>query len=133
MHRILLVDDTPEIAELLTFALRDRGYEVAVAGFTDDINDLVIEQRADALVLDCSVFDMSESLFDTLRGHSDHSELPVVIISDTPEEADASLRARQARRVLLIPKPFSGSQVARALDELLAPITPLSDHPDTQS
>jgi DNA-binding response OmpR family regulator len=119
VHRILLVDDTPEIAELLTFALRDRGYDVAVAGFTDGINDLVIEQRPDALVLDCSVFDMSESLFDALRGHTDHGELPVVIISDTPEEADASLRARHARRVLLIPKPFTGSQVARALDQLL--------------
>jgi len=118
--RVLLIDDTPEIAELLTFALRDRGYEVVVAGFTGLVNDLVIEQRANALVLDCSAFDMSESLFDTVRGHPDHTELPVVIISDTPEEADASLRARRARRVLLIPKPFTGSQVARALDELLA-------------
>jgi DNA-binding response OmpR family regulator len=117
--RVLLIDDTPEIAELLTFALSDRGYEVVVAGFTGLVNDLVIEQRANALVLDCSVFDMSESLFDTVRGHPDHTELPVVIISDTPEEADASLRARCARRVLLIPKPFTGSQVARALDELL--------------
>ena len=122
MHRfrVLLIDDTPEIAELLTFALRDRGYEVVVAGFTGLVNELVIEQRANALVLDCSAFDMSESLFDTVRGHPDHTELPVVIISDTPEEADASLRARRARRVLLIPKPFTGSQVARALDELLA-------------
>lgn len=117
--RVLLIDDTPEIAELLTFALRDRGYEVVVAGFTGLVNDLVIEQRANALVLDCSAFDMSESLLDTVRGHPDHTDLPVVIISDTPEEADASLRARRARRVLLIPKPFTGSQVARALDELL--------------
>ena len=120
-HRILLVDDTPEIAELLTFALRDHGYEVGATGFTDTINELVIEHRADAVVLDCSVFDMSESLFDTLRGHSDHGELPVVIISDTPEEADASLRARHARQVLLIPKPFTGSQIARALGQLLSP------------
>jgi hypothetical protein len=62
---------------------------------------------------------MSESLFDAVRHHPDHVELPVVIISDTPEEADASLRSRNARRVLLIPKPFTGSQVARALDQLL--------------
>ena len=119
MRRILLIDDTPEIAELLTFALRDLGYEVLAAGYTVTINELVLEQRADALVLDCSAFDMSESLFDAVRHHPDHVELPVVIISDTPEEADASLRSRNARRVLLIPKPFTGSQVARALDQLL--------------
>ncbi len=119
MRRILLIDDTPEIAELLTFALRDRGYQVFATGYTDTVNELVLEQRADALVLDCSVFDMSESLFDVLRAHPNHAELPVVIISDTPEEADASLRSRDAKRVMLIPKPFTGAQIARALSELL--------------
>jgi DNA-binding response OmpR family regulator len=119
LPRVLLIDDTPEIAELLTFALRDLGYEVFVTGYTSAVNELVLEQRADAVVLDCSAFDMSESLFDSLRYHPNHAELPVVIISDTPEAADASLRSRNARRVLLLRKPFTGAQVARALDELL--------------
>ena len=119
MRRILLIDDTPEIAELLTFALRDHGYDVFASGFTESINELIVEQRADALVLDCSVFNMSESLFDTVRHHPDHVNLPVVIITDTPEEADASLRSRNARKVLLVPKPFTGSQVANALNQLL--------------
>jgi len=119
LRRILLIDDTPEIAELLTFALRDHGYEVFAEGYTVAVNERLLEQRADALVLDCSSFDMSESLFDSVRHHPNHAELPVVIISDTPEQADASLRSRNARRVSLVPKPFSGSQVARALDQLL--------------
>jgi len=55
-----------------------------------------------------------------VRSRDDLADLPIVIISDTPEIADASLRAREARRVLLIPKPFTGSQVARALDDLFA-------------
>ncbi len=119
MPRILLIDDTPEIAELLTFALRDRGHEVFATGFTSAVNELVAEQRADAVVLDCSAFDMSEALFDSLRSDPEHAGLPVVIITDTEKEADASLRARNARRVVLVPKPFTGSQVAGALDELL--------------
>ena len=119
--RILLIDDTPEIAELLTFALRDQGFEVVASGFTGEINDLITDEHADALVLDCSVFEMSESLFDSVRGNPDRAALPIVIISDTPEKADASLRARQADHVLLIPKPFTGSQIARALNQLLSP------------
>ncbi|MGA7659118.1 MAG: response regulator [Candidatus Sulfotelmatobacter sp.] len=119
MRRFLLIDDTPEIAELLTFSLRDLGYEVFAAGYTTAVNDLVIEHRADAVVLDCSAFDMSESLFDSVRHHPSHAELPVVIISDTPEIAEASLRSRKARRVLLVPKPFTGAQVGRALGQLL--------------
>jgi DNA-binding response OmpR family regulator len=119
LHRILLIDDTPEIAELLTFSLRDLGYEVVSSGYTVSLNELILEHRAEALVLDCSSFDMSESLFDAVRHHPEHAEFPVVVISDTPEQADASLRSRKAQRVLLIPKPFTGSQVGNALEQLL--------------
>jgi DNA-binding response OmpR family regulator len=119
VSRVLLIDDTPEIAELLSFSLRDLGYEVFASGFTEAANDLIAEQRADALVLDCTAFDMSESLFDSVRHHPNHAELPVVIISDTPELAEASLRSRKARKVLLVPKPFTGGQVGRALAQLL--------------
>ena len=59
MPRILLIDDTPEIAELLTFSLRDLGYEVFAEGYTSAVNEHVIEHRADAVVLDCTAFDMS--------------------------------------------------------------------------
>ena len=121
MPRVLLIDDTPEIAELLTFALRDAGYDVAWRGFVTDINELVAEQRADAVVLDCSVLSNSEQLFDEIRSDASHASLPVVLVSDTPEAADRSLQSRHAERVFLIPKPFTGSQVARALSELLAP------------
>jgi DNA-binding response OmpR family regulator len=118
-YRVLLIDDTPEIAELLTFALRDHGYEVVPSGYTHEVNALIAEHGSQAVVLECSTYDMSESLFDSVRDDPDHAELPVVIISDTPEKADASLRLRDARRVLLLPKPFTGAQVARALQELL--------------
>jgi len=121
--KVVLIDDTPEIAELLTFALRDRGFDVFASGFTGDISALLDEQRADALVLDCTALEMSEALFDSVRGDDERATLPIVIVSDTPEKADASLRKRNAQHVLLIPKPFTGSQVARALDELLHPPT----------
>jgi two-component system OmpR family response regulator len=118
--RVLLIDDTPEIAELLTFALRDRGHDVAAAGYSGAIIELIDQHRAEALVLDCSVLEMSASLFDAVRESPQHAELPVIIISDRPEEADRRLRSRRARRVLLVPKPFTGAHVAHALDELRA-------------
>jgi DNA-binding response OmpR family regulator len=119
VRRVLLIDDTPEIAELLTFALRDHGFEVFASGYTVSVNELVAQHNPEALVFDCSIFNMSESLFDAVRDDPNHASLPIVIISDTPEIADESLRSRDAKNVLLIPKPFTGAQVARALSELL--------------
>lgn len=118
---MLIIDDTPEIAELLTFALRERGHDVVSTGFTTGIADLVMDERVEAVVLDCSVYDMSESLFDEMRQDSRLATLPVVVVTDTLEEAVASLRRRKAQRILLVPKPFTGAQVATALDQLLAP------------
>ena len=119
MSRVLLIDDTPEIAELLTFSLRDLGYDVSASGYTSGVNDLIIEHSANALVLDCTSYDMSEALFDSVRAHPNHKDFPVVIISDTPQQADASLRSRKARKVLLVPKPFTAAQVGVALKQLL--------------
>ena len=92
---------------------------VFASGYTSAVNELVIEHHTDAVVLDCSSYEMSEALFDAIRQYPNHAELPVVIISDTPEEADASLGSRKAQGVLLIPKPFTGGQVGRALAQLL--------------
>jgi DNA-binding response OmpR family regulator len=119
LPRILIVDDTPETAELLTFALRDRGHEVFATGYTTSVNELLRGQHPEALVLHCSAWDMTESLFDSVRAESDHAELAVIIVSDTPEKAEAQLRARNARRVLLVAKPFTGGQVAQAITQLL--------------
>jgi CheY-like chemotaxis protein len=127
--RVLLVDDTPEIAELLTFALRDRGFEVVATGFSPSIGDLVARAGADAVVLDLSTLNMGESLFDALRAEPRHASLPVVFVSDTPAEADAALASRRAEHVLLIPKPFTGAQIARALGDLLAVPAPGSPAP----
>lgn len=119
LPRILLIDDTPETAELLTFALRDRGYEVFADGYTTSINELLRERCAEALVLNLTTWDMGESLFESVRSDAGHAELPTVIISDTPEIVDSKLRERKAQNVLLVPKPFTGSQVAQALAQML--------------
>jgi DNA-binding response OmpR family regulator len=124
MPRVLLIDDTPEIAELLTYALRDHGYDVVATGFDSGVSDLAARHQPDAVVLDCSVFQMSETLFDSLRADPEYSSLPIVIVSDTPEKADASLRRRGAEHVLLIPKPFTGGHIARALSQLLQSPSP---------
>ncbi|SRR5712691_5840874 len=101
-------------------------------GFTATVNERIVDERADALVLDCSVYEMSESLFDIVRSDPAHAGLPIVIISDTPEKADASLRSREAEHVLLVPKPFTGGQIARALDQLLSAAAPRETEQDVR-
>ena len=81
---IVLVDDTPEVAELLTFALTDHGFAVTTTGFDSQIDEQLLRETPEAVVLDCSVYAMSETLFDSIRRHDQLAELPIVIITDTP-------------------------------------------------
>ena len=84
------------------------------------VTELVAEQHADALVLDCSVFDMSESLFDTVRGPSGSGRAADRHRQRHSGKADASLRARQAQHVHADPEAVHRrAQIARALGELL--------------
>src|SRR5262249_29199905 len=87
-------------------------------GFDPEIAELVAGHQPGALVLDCSSFDMTEMLFDAIRANPAYTALPIVMVSDTPEKADASLQRRDAQHVLLIPKPFTATHVARALAQL---------------
>ena len=126
-RRVVLIDDAMDLADHLTFALRDHGYDVAPSGYTHHVDELVARTQAVAVVLGCSTFDMSESLFDVVRAEPAHAELPVVIITDAPDDAVAALRAREARRVLVVPKPFRAAQVVAALEQLLGPEQALAE------
>jgi len=71
-------------------------------------------------VLDCSTYDMSESLFDIVRHQPEYAEFPIVIISDTPEMADASLAKRKRAKSFADPENRSPARKwARALADLL--------------
>jgi hypothetical protein len=93
---------------------------VVSPGFTDEVGRLVGDEREDALVLDCFVYQMSKSLFDMLRQNPAGADLPIVILRHVPERADCSLRRRPADRAEFIPQRYTGAQVARALDQRLA-------------
>ena len=64
-RHILIIDDTLEIAEPLVVHAARRGYDVATSGFPTDISACLTALNAEAVVIDCSVFDMSESLSDS--------------------------------------------------------------------
>ena len=115
MPRVLLIDDTPEIAELLTFALRDHGYEVFATGYTTSVNELLIEQRADALVLDCTSFDMSEALLDSVRSDPKHARIPGRHRQRYSRDGGSASSFPECKQSLMVRKPFTGAHVATAL------------------
>ena len=115
--RVLVVDDEPNIAELLRMALRYEGWEVEVAHSGSKAVSTAKSQRPDAVVLDMMLpdFDGMEVLR-RLRG--DQSDVPVLFLTarDAVEDRVAGLTAGGDDYVT---KPFSLEEVVARLRALM--------------
>jgi two-component system OmpR family response regulator len=113
--RLLVVDDEPNIRELLSASLRFAGFQVASAANAADALRQVAAQRPDLVVLDVMLPDADGfSLVKRLREEPDRDRLPVIFLTakDGVEDKISGLTAGGDDYVT---KPFS-------LEELIARI-----------
>ncbi len=115
--RVLVVDDEPTLAELVTIALRYEGWEVRSAGDGLAAVRAAREFRPDAVVLDVMLpdFDGTEVL---RRLRADTAEMPVLFLTakDAVEDRIAGLAAGGDDYVT---KPFSVEELVLRLRALL--------------
>jgi two-component system, OmpR family, response regulator len=115
--RVLVVDDEPNIAELLRMALRYEGWEVAVALTGSQAVSTARKHAPDAVVLDMMLpdFDGMEVL---RRLRADQTDVPVLFLTarDAVEDRVAGLTAGGDDYVT---KPFSLEEVVARLRALM--------------
>ncbi|MEI6251863.1 MAG: response regulator transcription factor [Mycobacteriaceae bacterium] len=115
--RILVVDDEPVLAEMVSMALRYEGWTIATAGDGAAALAAAREERPDAVVLDVMLPDMSG--LEVLGGLRELlPELPVLLLTakDAVEDRIAGLTAGGDDYVT---KPFSLEEVVLRLRGLL--------------
>jgi two-component system OmpR family response regulator len=111
MSRILVVDDEPNIVDVVTMALRFHGFAVETAGTGADALSAVSAFRPDLIVLDVMLPDM-EGFEVARRLGAERAGTPIVFLTarDAPED---KLRGLTTGGDDYVTKPFS-------LEELLA-------------
>ena len=124
-HRILVVDDEPNIVDVVSMALRYQGFEVETAATGREAISAAGTYRPHLMVLDIMLPDM-EGFEVARRLGADRSDLPIVFLTarDTTED---KIRGLTTGGDDYVTKPFS-------LEELIARIRAilrragLSDH-----
>lgn len=111
--RILVVDDDPELQQLVEFALKQEGYEVrqALNAFTG--LEIIEQEPVDLALLDVMMPGMDGlEMLSRLRGFD--KDLPVIIVTalTTPEAAVSALRDQASD---FLTKPFDISQLVSAV------------------
>ncbi len=115
---VLVVDDDPHVREISVASLEALGYRCREAGGGRACLDLLTSERINfsAVLLDCRMPDLDGiTVLKDLRAHGDR--IPVVLMSGmlTAEGIGTDVIDRRTR---FLPKPFSQSQLADAIEGL---------------
>jgi DNA-binding response OmpR family regulator len=128
--KILVVDDEPDVVDLIGYNLRVRGYEVISA--RDGLEALLKarRQQPDLVILDVMMDGMDGlSVCEILRTQSATKTMPVIIVTAATGEM-AKLNSFSAGATDYLTKPFSPQELVRKVGRILAALAvPKPDEP----
>lgn len=124
-HRILVVDDEPDITALVAYHLARNGYRVSTAANGQDALRAAREERPDIVVLDLMLPGVSGyEVLRELRKRQDTGDVGVILLTARREESDR-IKGLSLGADDYLTKPFSPQEltlrVAALLRRLAAP------------
>lgn len=117
---LLIVEDIPNILELLEVTLRFKGYQVITASNGQEALEVIEKQRPALVITDILMPRMDGFTFVyRLRSNPQTQDIPVVFLSATyiaPEDKDFALTIGATR---FLEKPIDNDELLRTINELL--------------
>ncbi len=124
-HRILVVDDEPDITALVAYHLAKAGYRVSTAARGPEALKAASEERPDVIILDLMLPGMSGyDVLAELRAKPETRDIGVILLTARKQEADR-IRGLTLGADDYLTKPFSPAEltlrVGAVLRRLAAP------------
>lgn len=118
-HRILVVDDEPDITALVAYHLAKAGYRVSTAANGPDALKAAREERPDIVILDVMLPGVSGyDVLAELRRREETKEVGVILLTARREEPDR-IRGLTLGADDYLTKPFSPHELALRVSALL--------------
>jgi two-component system phosphate regulon response regulator PhoB len=119
MATVLVVDDEPDIREVMRFALEEAGFRVLEAGHADEARKTLLSDNADLLLLDWMLPGRSGlELAKELKQSSRTRPIPIIMVSAKGEEEDR-VRGLETGADDYIAKPFSPREMVARVNAVL--------------
>ena len=118
--RVMIIEDDPDMIELLSLILRRGGYEpIPALGGKEGLR-LLPETKADLILLDLRMpvmdgFEMTRRLKEDERT----SHIPIILLTAKKLELDTEQISRELQIDLILGKPFSPKEMVRVASRLL--------------
>jgi CheY-like chemotaxis protein len=117
---VLVVDDVPDVTEMIGLYLKHAGYEVTTADSAQAALRLAQEKAFDVIVSDIGMPEMNGyELAECLRRRAEYQGIPIIAVTGYSEYDDSG-RARRAGFNAHLTKPIDPSELLQLINELLA-------------
>jgi two-component system phosphate regulon response regulator PhoB len=118
-HRILVVDDEPDITALVAYHLAKAGYRVSTAATGQDALRAAKEERPDVVILDIMLPSVSGyDVLGEMRKREETREVGVILLTARREEADR-IKGLSLGADDYLTKPFSPQELTLRVQALL--------------
>jgi two-component system phosphate regulon response regulator PhoB len=119
MPTVLVVDDEPDIREVIRFALEGADFRVLEAGHADDARKQLASDRPDLMLLDWMLPGRSGlELAQQLKQNPKTRALPIIMVSARGEEEDR-VKGLETGADDYIAKPFSPREMVARVNAVL--------------
>jgi len=117
--KIYIVEDDPDIAELIEFNLDAAGYVTGVFRNGDDAYEAIIDSPPDLLLLDLSLPGLSGiEIAKFIRSSPEVKELPIIMLTARSQETDKVIGLKSGADDY-VTKPFSMKELLARIEALL--------------
>ena len=118
-RRVLVVDDVPDVTEMIGLFLKHAGYEVATADSAPAALRLAYERAFDVIISDIGMPEMNGyELAESLRRRAEYQGIPIIAVTGYSEYDDRGRALRSGFNAHLT-KPIDPSELLQLMNELL--------------
>jgi len=116
---VLVVDDVPDVTEMIGLFLKHAGYEVATADSAPAALRLANERAFDVIISDIGMPEMNGyELAESLRRRAEYQGIPIIAVTGYSEYDDRGRALRSGFNAHLT-KPIDPSELLQLMNELL--------------
>jgi len=121
IHEILVIDDDPDVLQLVEIALRDEPtYHLRYANGGFRGLEMLKENKPDALILDLLMPDLDGfSILETMQGDPELQKIPVIILTAADLSNEERAQIENFKRDFLLKENFKGDDLITLLENAL--------------
>ncbi len=122
-NSMLVVDDDPDVRDLVTYKLVQEGWSVRSAADGDAALHAMAESRPDLVLLDIMMPGMSGlEVLQQIRSTESYASVPVIMLTAKAQESDVE-RGFELGADDYVVKPFSPRELTRRITAVLSRVT----------